>query len=69
MATDNINKLTKAELIALLGRRNTELQVLRTRVSTLEGELALRPRVVPQNGVLIERHGQRVIKRFAPSGV
>lgn len=68
MATENINKLTKAELIALLGRRNTELQVLRTRVSTLEGELALRPRAaVPHNGVLIERQGQRTIKRWGPA--
>jgi hypothetical protein len=63
---NNITKLTKAELIALLGQRNTEIAALRMRVSTLEGELALRPRaVVPQGGVLIERRGQCVTKRWS----
>ncbi len=66
MATNDITKLTKAELITLLGQRNGEIMELRARVSTLEGELALRPRtVVPQGGVLIERHGQRTTKRWS----
>jgi hypothetical protein len=66
MATNDITKLTKVELIALLGKRNAELNALRVQVSTLEGELALRPRAaVPQGGVLIERHGQRVTKRWS----
>jgi hypothetical protein len=63
---NDITRLTKAELIALLGRRDAEVAALRVRVSTLEGELALRPRAtVPQGGVLIERHGQRVTKRWS----
>ena len=35
---------TKLELTQLLATRNTELEAARLRISTLEGELALRPR-------------------------
>ena len=36
---------TKLELTQLLATRNTELMAARARISVLEGELALRPRV------------------------
>ena len=36
---------TKLELTQLLATRNTELEAARLRISILEGELALRPRV------------------------
>lgn len=59
-------KTTKLELEQLLAQRNEEIQHLRHRVSVLEGQLALRaaPRTTTPSGVVIERHGQRTIKRY-----
>lgn len=59
-------RVTNLELKQLLDARNAEIQQLRLRVSTLEGELALRaaPRAPNPNGVVVERHGQRVVKRW-----
>ncbi len=39
---------TKLELSQLLAARNTELADARLRISVLEGELALRPRLLPE---------------------
>lgn len=55
----NIKALTKAELIALLAKRDAEVTALRTQVSTLQGELALRPRA--QASAIALRPGQVVV--------
>lgn len=62
-------QVTKLELTQRLDAANKEIVALRHRVSVLEGEIALRAQpvvAVPgQRGrVIIERHGQRTVKRW-----
>lgn len=72
-------KMTKLELEQTLAQRNAEVQLLRHRISVLEGQIALgaqppaakpSPRPVRVGGVLCnvvyERHGQATRKRFVP---
>lgn len=67
---------TKAQLLMAICelenqnmRQARELAEMRTQVSILQGELALRPRPKHEvvNGVTITREPQRTIKRWMPS--
>lgn len=58
-------RTTKLELEQLLAARNQEIVQLRHRISVLEGEAQLRaPRPTNPNAPIVERYGQRVIKRW-----
>lgn len=59
-------QVTKLELTQRLDAANKEIVALRHRVSVLQGEIALKaqPAVAVRSGVVIERHGQRTIKRW-----
>lgn len=69
-------KMTKLELEQTLAQRNAEVQLLRHRISVLEGQLALgaqppaASRPVRVGGVMCnvvyERHGQSTRKRYVP---
>lgn len=50
---------TKLELSQLLATRNTELEAARLRISVLEGELALRPRVITATKTVARAPWQR----------
>lgn len=74
----NLNKITKAELVAMLKARDAEVAALRHRVSVLEGEKALglrapNPEAEPTvmiRGVVcrkvVERRGQSTRTRYVP---
>ena len=75
----NLDKITKAELVAMLKARDAEVAALRHRVSVLEGEKALglrassaeAERTVTIGGVVcrkvVERRGQCTRTRYIPA--